>query len=308
MTIAVYLAMYAGLIVFLAGCLWRVRAYARTPFHLRWELYPVPHEEPRHAEHGGSYFESSAWWLSPQAIHHRGEWMAMFREIVFLRGLWEYNRPLWLPSFLFHFGLYLSIAAIGLGAAAMAPGAVMGGAPSASLAAALVLACRGTGAAGILLVLVGALLLLYRRMADPALKNYTKAGDIFNLVFFIATFAFLGVAVLGPSASMEEILRGAFHFDLGVRIGAIPFIGIVLASALAAYIPFTHMSHFIAKYFTWHSVRWDDRRNAREGALEKKIAVSLGYRPTWAAPHVGANGEKNWAEVAATNPAEEVRK
>jgi hypothetical protein len=68
------------------------------------------------------------------------------------------------------------------------------------------------------------------------------------------------------------------------------------------------MSHFIGKYFAWHSVRWDDQRNDRGSAMESKIAVSLNYRPTWAAPHVGADGKKSWAEIAASNPAEEVRK
>jgi nitrate reductase gamma subunit len=35
----------------------RAVGYARMPLHLRWELYPVPHEAPDRAAHGGSYFE-----------------------------------------------------------------------------------------------------------------------------------------------------------------------------------------------------------------------------------------------------------
>jgi hypothetical protein len=68
------------------------------------------------------------------------------------------------------------------------------------------------------------------------------------------------------------------------------------------------MSHFIGKYFTWHSVRWDDKRNERGGTMESKMAAALNYRPTWAAPHIDADGKKNWAEIATSNPAEEVRK
>ena len=61
MTVAVYAAVYAGLRIFLLGCVRRIMQYARTPIHLRWELYPVPHEEAGRAAHGDSYFEETAW-------------------------------------------------------------------------------------------------------------------------------------------------------------------------------------------------------------------------------------------------------
>ncbi len=304
MTVAVYITIYAGLLIFLAGCLLRVFEYARTPFHLRWELYPVAHEERRFLKHGGSYFESGEWWLSPQAVDHRSEWTTMLREIVFLRGLWEFNRRLWPPSFLFHFGLYLSIVTAGLAAVAALVGAHSGWLW-------VGMACGWIGSVAMVMVLTGALWLLARRIADPALKNYTKAGDIFNLVFFIVAFAFLAAGFLAPgarSASIAEVARGVFGFARGTHIGVVSGVGLILCSALVAYIPFTHMAHFIAKYFTWHSVRWDDRRNERGSPVEDKIAASLAYRPTWAAAHVGADGKKSWAEIAASNPAEEVRK
>jgi nitrate reductase gamma subunit len=304
MTAAVYLSVYAGLLVFVAGCLWRIREFRRLPFHLRWELYPVPHEEPGRAEHGGSYFESGNWWMSAQTVHRRGEWIAMFREVVFLKGVWEFNRGLWLPSFLFHFGLYLSITAVGLGVVAFMPGVETAGGALGLFTAAL---CRWIGWAGIVLVLAGSILLLVRRATDADLKNYRRASDFLNLALFIGVFGLLGAGALGRSTPMEEMIRGVWHFDRTVRMTPLSGIGIMLASALAAYIPFTHMSHFIAKYFTWHSVRWDDRRNARNSSLEGQVARSLGYRPKWAAAHIGADGKKSWAEIAAANPAEKER-
>ncbi len=30
-----------------------------------------------------------------------------------------------------------------------------------------------------------------------------------------------------------------------------------LAALLIAYIPITHMAHFVVKYFAYHKVRWD---------------------------------------------------
>jgi hypothetical protein len=49
-------------------------------------------------------------------------------------------------------------------------------------------------------------------------------------------------------------------------------------------------------------VRWDDAPNRGEASLQAKIAEYLTYRPTWSAPHVGADGKATWAEVATKNP------
>ena len=72
-------------------------------------------------------------------------------------------------------------------------------------------------------------------------------------------------------------------------------VGVALSSVLAAYIPFTHMSHFIAKYFTYHDVRWDDRPNVRGGSIESTVAEYLTYRPTWSAAHVARRRQKELA-------------
>jgi len=61
MTAALYLLIYACALVFLARCVARALSYARMRLHLRWELYPAPHEEPERVPHGGSYFEEREW-------------------------------------------------------------------------------------------------------------------------------------------------------------------------------------------------------------------------------------------------------
>ena len=55
---------YVAVVVLLTGIVLRVAKYARAPMHLRWELYPVPHEKGR--DHGGSYFEETDWWTLPR--------------------------------------------------------------------------------------------------------------------------------------------------------------------------------------------------------------------------------------------------
>lgn len=311
MTIMVYVAIYLGLLIFVIGCVRRVIEYASMPRHLRWELYPVPHEDPSRVAHGGSYFETSEWWLKPRHFHMAGELRVMFAEIMFLRGLWEHNRRLWLPSFLFHFGLYLLIGTVVLITCGAAIPLFVPSVGSSSLWVALADLYTVTGYAGAALSTVGAVVLLWRRAADAELKNYTKPGDFFNLIFFIVAFGAIvaGYALRPPaSAGAGELVSGAIRFNKDISLGRLFSAGLVLASALVAYIPFTHMAHFIVKYFTYHSVRWDDQPSVRGGAMESRVTGYLGYRPTWSAEHVGADGKKTWVDIATANPAQEVRK
>ncbi len=298
MTAALYLVVYAALAVFLVACVVRALRYARMPLHLRWELYPVPHEEPERARHGGSYFESVDWWTRPAHANRLGELKVMVPEILFLKGLWEFNRKLWFRSYPFHLGLYLLIATAALVAlAAVAP----------PLVPALHYLYTATGLAGAALAVLGAAALLIHRLRDETLKTYTTPGDIFNLAFFIIAAGTLAAGYLVRDAgapSVRDITRALLTFDTSLGVPGLLAAGIILSALLAAYIPLTHMSHFIAKYFTYHSVRWDDRPNRKGAELEKKIAEYLTYRPTWSAPHIGADGARTWADIAATNPAE----
>jgi nitrate reductase gamma subunit len=166
------------------------------------------------------------------------------------------------------------------------------------------------GPAGTILTVAGAGALLVHRLREPQLRAYTTAGDVFNLLFFMTALSVLGLGCLelGPSyAATAAIVRGLLTFDLALEIPGLLAAGLVMSALLAAYVPLTHMSHFIAKFFTYHSVRWDDAPSLKGGRLEVKIAEYLTYRPTWAAAHVAADGRKTWAEVAGQNPAREVR-
>jgi nitrate reductase gamma subunit len=310
-TAIIYATLYAAALVFLAGCVARAVRYARAPLHLRWEVYPVPHEAPERARHGGSYFEETDWWTRPAQSNLLGELKAMVPEMLFLKGLWEFNRRLWYRSFAFHLGLYLLIATAALlvlGALllAAAPGLIFG--TAGRLLHHVYLA---TGLAGAALALAGALGLLHRRLTDEELANCTTAGDIFNLLFFLVTLGTLaaGYVFAGPQApGVLTLAYGLLRFDTALQIPPVLAAGLILAALLAAYIPFTHMSHFIAKYFTYHSVRWDDTPGRRSIELQKRFAEYLTYRPTWSAPHVGADGAKSWADIAAANPAQGAKK
>lgn len=305
MTTLFYTVLCLSAVVGVIATVARAVMYARAPLHLRWELYPVPHEAARRAAHGGSYFEDVNWWTKPSHFNLKGELTAMFTEMLFLVALREFNPRLWWRSFPFHFGLYLLIgtAALLLGAAVatlLLPGLMAG-----RVGWTLHQAYRATGIAGLGLAVVGAAGLLHRRLTDPNLKPYSTPADHFNLIAFLVVLAVVGAGwLLRPSGSPGalRLAVGLLTWDTTLQVPVLLAVGLALTALLGAYVPFTHMSHFVGKYFTYHAVRWDDAANRRGGSIERLLAEYLTYRPTWAAPHVKADGSRTWAEVATTNP------
>jgi nitrate reductase gamma subunit len=309
MTVFVYAAIVLGVVVFVTAVIARAVQYARSPIHLRWELYPVPHERPDRVAHGGSYFEQGEWWREPRRYNLRGELAVMLPEMLFLNALREFNRGLWLRSFPFHLGLYL-IAAAGAGMLALAASSFVGG--TAWLGGWLARACQAAvaviGTAGLVLAIAGALALLHRRLSDTSLRTYSSAGDIFNLAVFVVALSTLGIGYATRPSGFPGalgILTGLLTWNAGVPIPALLAAGLVMSSALLAYIPLTHMSHFVAKYFTYHAVRWDDAPLGDDRRVRATLAAYLTYRPTWAAGHIRGPGEPTWADIVATNPSRE---
>jgi nitrate reductase gamma subunit len=298
LTTALYICVYAGLVLFLAGCVRRIVMYARTPIHLRWELYPVPHEAPERVAHGGSYFEESEWWTKRRPTSFLTELRFMVPEMMFLKGLWDFNRGLWWRSFSFHFGLYLLTAS--------AVCSVVGSAFTAT--ASLVPIARALVWAGLVMTAFGGAALLFRRVARSDIRKYSTPSDFANVAGFTlaALLIIAGRLIGGPG--IAAFARGLCLFDTNVALPVPLVLGLMLGSLMVAWVPYSHMSHFIAKFFTYHSVRWDDAVNNQRMAA--RIAEYLSYRPTWSAPHIGVGGATTWMQVVSQNPArpEEVKK
>ena len=260
MTALLYISLYAAIACFVIGCVRRVRQYASLPVHLRWELYPVPHEPSDRVEHGGSYFEESEWWTKPRHFNYAGELRATLTEILLFKSVRQSNPNLWWRSLLFHSGMYCIVAA---GVAYLL-------ARTSSLAALLVPA-KALGFIGLVLVIVGALALLWRRLSDRASRDYTHFTDFVHLALIAITGLLLVAATADPAASsITDFLSGALAFDSTLRVSAPLAAGLLLAFALVAYIPYSQMAHFIAKYFTFHTIRWDDAPN-HGGRFAKEV-------------------------------------
>jgi nitrate reductase gamma subunit len=310
-TLIPYVVIYLALLVFAIAIIARFLMWSRLPMHLRWELYPVAHEASR-AHYGGSYLEESDWWKKPREKSMVGELKAMIPEIVFLVALKEHNPKLWVRSFPFHFGLYLAaLWAVLMGIhgflAAVTP-ALLEGVAGTLLKYAIV----ASGAAGMGLAILGAVGLLHRRLTDPELRDFTTPADIFNLLFFIAVFGLTLATFFTVDRDFSKfrfLVHNLVTFKMETLPGSglenlLPQASLILLGLLMAYIPLTHMSHFVGKYFAYHAIRWNDEPNLRGGKQEAGIHKLLAQPINWAAPHIRGDGKKTWVDAAT----EEVKK
>ncbi len=305
MHILPYIVAYLAIAVFLIAVIARVAMWLKMPMHVRWELYPVAHE-PGRAHYGGSYLEEPEWFNKPRKVSMAGELKVMIPEILFLVALKEHNPKLWIRSFPFHFGLYLTI-----GCTVLMMGGGLLGAVAPDLMAGVfgnlvhyaIMAC---GYGGLILALFGGLGLLQRRLSDPELKDFTSGADIFNLVFFVVAFGVsLATLILVDSdfSKITGFTAGMVTFNHVALPGEgldslLPTVSVILMSLLVVYIPMTHMSHFVGKYFAYHAIRWNDTPNLKGGPEEAAIGAVLSQKVTWSASHIQGGGTKTWVDLA----------
>ena len=306
----IYLLTYLSAITFIVLVIAKIRKYANTPIHLRWELYPVAHE-PERNKYGGSYYEETNWWQKKIRKNHLAELWAMFEEIVFLRGVYVHNRKLWFFSFPFHFGLYLiigSLAVILLSVVLDLTSIVQLNSSATTAGMILNKLTSLFGYAGLALTFFGAVGLLIQRITDEKFKFYNTPMEFINLIFIILLTISVTVTLVSSNPQFIDskiFVKNLVTFNLQ-SIGDTSFIiHIVLISLFFLYFPITRMMHLFAKYFLYHDVRWEDTPNLKGGKLEGRIKEALNFGVSWSAPHMKTG--KTWAEVATKFP-EEVKK
>jgi nitrate reductase gamma subunit len=291
----------ASILVFVIGVLLRAVKLARMPLHLRWDLYPIPHEKGK-GHYGGSYYEEVDWWTKPAQISRVAELKAMAKEILFIQSMYHHNRPLWLFSFPFHFGLYLLIVfvlLIGLGGILKLSGGAVSPESSSGLTAAIYHATIVFGVAGAFAGALGALGLLASRVFKAELRRTSVWSDYFNIVLLLAVFVSLlwMWSTVDPGFSMARgFIAGLISFSSAPPLAGVARLHFILAAVFLLWLPFTHMTHFVGKYFTYHSIRWEDHPNIKGSRLERAVIEALGNKITWSAPHIRTGG--TWAEAA----------
>jgi nitrate reductase gamma subunit len=296
------LLIWVGAILFLGGLIAKMARFARMPMHVRWELYPVPHEKEK-AGHGGSFLEDVDWWTKPIPKSKINELKAMSEEILLLKGVWESNRPLWFWTTPFHLGMYLIVALVGL--------LLFGGIIEKVIGTALidgVLFWRFihyltalVAWVGLIASAVGTLGILQRRLFDRKLKGYTPPAAILNLFYMLAIFV-VGIIARITVDPDAVLLRNAVISLLTFSTPVVPLPGIIVAelvmfAVFVAYMPFTFMSHMYMKFFTYHSVRWDDHPRRPGEPTDPRLMEYLKYPVSWSAKHIKKGKHETWADV-----------
>lgn len=293
---------FACLLVFIAGMTWRTYKYASLPVHLRWELYPVAHEIGK--AYGGSYLEDIDWWHRPRKINLLGESTVFLREIIFFREYFHGNRRFWTFVYPFHLGLFLLVAWVVtlLAGSILTLNGLSVSANSSDLGMPLIYYCTLiSGAGAFVLGIFGTIGLLFKRSLDEDLRNYTAPVDYFNLAGILLVFltGLLFWIIEDPSFSAaRDFIQGLITFK-PVTLDPLMTVNIVMSSLFLAYMPFTRMVHYVAKYFTYHKVRWDDEPNKPGSGLEKKLQALLDQPAGWSAQHIQAG--QSWSEQVESN-------
>jgi len=292
-------ATYVAVAVSILAMLAKAFRYLKAPEHFRWELYPVPHEKGR-ADYGGSYLEELDWWTKSRQSDKFRELSEMFQEIILLKGVYHNNKKVWIFSFPFHLGMYLCIGwllLLLLGAILEANGIVIGATAGgiAQIVHYLTIIC---GYVGLVLSGLGAFGLFMWRLTDSRQRLYSSPSDYANLLLFdiVVVVALIAHGTSDPSfAALRGYVQALATISPATVTGTLFTAEILLVSLLILYIPLTRMSHFVAKYFLYHSVRWNDEPNFRGSAIEKRIIGLLGQKVGWGAPHIQTG--QPWTEV-----------
>ncbi len=310
-----YLLGYAAIVVCLILSLSKAKKFMSRPLHVRWELYPVPHEGAR-AAWGGSYLEETNWWNKPRTHSLIGMAKGLAEEMLLLHLTFKHNRDLWNRTYPFHAGIYLCFGSIGL--TFIGAMLALAGITSGTLVGIIEVLANITALIGKTGILVGSILLIQRRLTSPSLKAYTTPEHYFNLLVF-GFWALFGIVAFATTDSYyivyRDFLMNFLTFSFGTPIAGtnpLPNAGYVFLTlytfALMIIVPATHMAHLFMKYFTWHNIRWDDTPTLDDKQINEAIGKNLNRKPTWSASHINGDGQKTWAEIAMFNPAQEPEK
>jgi nitrate reductase gamma subunit len=271
----------------------------KMPVHLRWDLYPVIHEN--NYKYGGSYYEEKDWWTKTR---HKNLWRSLgyaLKDNFYLGEYFKRDRGYWYVLYPWHLSFILIITFHILcffGGIAMYFGlAVTPDSPSA-FGRLFYYTIFLSGVPSFILGTIGSIGLLFRRLSDEGLRLLATPMNFFNYGFFTVVFfsGFYAWAFVDPNfAEYLAYWKGLVTWKpIELHGGAAAHI--IFFMLFLIYLPFTRSFHYISRLFAYFFIRWEDEPNLKGSRLEKKIEGMLGQRVTWAGPHIQTG--KTWAEVA----------
>ena len=280
--------------------------YARMPVHLRWELYPVAHEKGQLT--GGSYLQELDWWKKERQKSLLGELKFMAREGLLFEKCYHNNRGLWYFTYPFHMGLFLLVAWLALLfiTALMELNGISFTESASTLTIIMSRFTTGVGVTGMVLGIFGCIGLIVKRTVDGQFRLYTSPQDYFNLSFILIILLSGLVAwyFLDPMfSSGRDFVVSLLTFSPTASINPVFALGNTLFALFLVYLPFTHMMHGLAKYFTYHKIVWQDEPSIPGGHIGKKVKELIELPVNWSAPHI-QSGNK-WKEILCYEKEEE---
>ncbi len=286
-----YIATYIAFIFVIAVYAVKVLKVARMPMHLRWELYPVPHEKG--AKYGGSYLEEPEWWTKPQERNTLRSTIYMLKQYFLFNGYFFRNRRYWVSLYPWHIGFYLIVlfhALAFIGALfIIATGNVGTGLYYATLVVAV-----GSFITGCF----GSIGLFIERLVNKGLRDYASPVNYFNYIFFLIVFLSGLVAWVFFDPTMHayrEFWRGLITLNY-TSVEAATYAHVILFALFLIYLPFTRSTHYITNLLAYVGVFWGDKPNLRGSKIERQIGEQLEKPVHWSAPHIQSG--KKWSDIA----------
>ncbi len=265
----------------------KIVRYLRLPIHLRWELYPVIHEENYY--YGGSYFEYINWWTKKRQRSLLRSLIYLMREYLYMGSYLKSNVYYWLFLYLSHISYILLIVLQAIIILSSLLKTIGIDTSLYGLAEFVGPVCFITGIAG------NMGLLIFRIVKDE-LRLYTSTfmylGYIFHLILCLSGLA-MWLHDDNPFLQYENFWKGLFTFS---PVGITPLLTcfIILINLHLIYLPFTRAIHYITRLFAFFMIRWDDKPNIKGSELEKRLLNAFEQKVTWSAPHIYS--EKKWNE------------
>jgi nitrate reductase gamma subunit len=299
MCVSVFLALftYFAYLFVVVGYSWKIVKYLRLPTHLRWELYPVIHEDRR--SYGGSKFERVDWWKEGNQRHALRGFFFLLKEYFHLGEYFHRHRSYWYALYPWHVGFVLIICFHILcffAALAMVSGIPVDAESLGIFGLLLYYLILATGVVSFISGAFGSVGLMVLRLSDPNLRAYAAPLNYVSYIFTLAVFV-SGLAAwifVDPTFSeYRQFWKGLVTLQF-VPIEAAGALHIVLFNLFLIYLPFTRSLHYVTRFFAFFLIRWDDRPNIRGGELEKKLQRLMEQKVTWSAPHIKAG--ESWAD------------
>jgi nitrate reductase gamma subunit len=287
----------------------KVMAWLRLPPHIRWDLYPVVHEE--NYRYGGSYYEKPEWWTKPRHGNTWRSWLYALKDNFYMGEYFKRNRLYWLFLLPWHLGFIFIItfhilcffAAVsmfaGLDISAHAPHVA-----GRVFYTILLL----TGGIAFVSGTLGSIGMPVIRLADRGLRTYSMPMNYFNYLFFLIVYGsgLLAWLILDPTLEEYRAYWVGLITLTPPALHPMTVLHIVLFDLFLIYLPFTRSTHYITRILAYFFIRWDDEPNLRGSKLEKQINGLLVRKLSWEAKHIPAG--KSWAEAATESGLPEITK